>query len=48
MRIVCYFVEPAAYTLDLATNVYNKNNIDHTYLYSYSLAESDSAESGYA
>ena len=40
MRIFCYFVEPAAYTLDLATNVYNKNNIDHTYLYSYSLAES--------
>ena len=40
MRIFCYFIEPAAYTLDLATNVYNKINIDYTYLYSHSLAES--------
>ncbi len=40
MRIFCYFVEPAAYTLDLATNVYEKNNIDYAFLYSYSLAKS--------
>ena len=45
MRIFCYFVEPAAYTLDLVANVYKKNNIDHTYLYSYSLAESLPASS---
>ena len=45
MRVFCYFIEPASYTLDLATKVYNKNNIDHAYLYSYSLAESASTSS---
>ena len=45
MKIFCYFVEPASYTLDLATKVYDRNNIDHIYLYSYSLAESSSISS---
>ena len=45
MKIFCYFVEPASYTLDLATKVYDRNNIDYTYLYSYSLAESSSTSS---
>lgn len=45
MRVFCYFIEPASYALDLATKVYDKNNIDHTYLYSYSLAESSSTSS---
>ena len=40
MKVFCYFVEPAAYTLDLATKVYDKNNIDYAFLYSYSLAAS--------
>ena len=39
MRIFCYFVEPAAYTLDLATNVYEKNNIDYAFIKSVSLAK---------
>ena len=25
MKVFCYFVEPASYTLDLAKNVYDKN-----------------------
>ena len=45
MRVFCYFIEPASYALDLANKVYNKNNIDHAYLYSYSLAESPSTSS---
>ena len=45
MRVFCYFIEPASYALDLSTMVYDKNNIDHTYLYSYSLAESSSTSS---
>ncbi len=40
MRVFCYFVEPASYTLDLGANVYDKSNIDYAYIYSYSLAES--------
>ena len=25
MKVFCFFVEPASYTLDLASNVYDKN-----------------------
>ena len=42
MRVFSYLIEPAAYTLDLAAKVYEKNNIDHTFLYSYSLVKSSS------
>jgi len=45
MKVFCYFIEPASYAVDLVTKVYDKNNIDHTYLYSYSLAESSSTSS---
>ncbi len=41
MRIFCYFVEPASYTLDLAKNVYEKNNIDYCFIKSYSLVKSE-------
>ena len=39
MRIFCYFVEPASYTLDLAANVYDRKNINYAFIKSVSLAE---------
>ncbi|MGY8932520.1 MAG: glycosyltransferase family 4 protein [Flavobacteriales bacterium] len=39
MRIFCYFVEPAAYTLDLVANVYDRKNINYAFIKSVSLAE---------
>ena len=41
MRIFCYFVEPASYTLDLASNIYDKNNIDYCFIKTTSLVQSD-------
>ena len=41
MRVFCYFVEPASYTLDLAKNVYEKNDIDYCFIKSYSLVKSE-------
>lgn len=38
MKTFCYFVEPASYTLDLASNVYEKNNIDYCFIKSSTLA----------
>jgi len=40
MRIFCYFVEPASYTLDLVANVYDRKNINYAFIKSVSLAES--------
>ena len=40
MRVFCYFVEPASYTIDLAKNVYDKNDIDYCFIKSYSLVKS--------
>jgi glycosyltransferase involved in cell wall biosynthesis len=40
MRIFCYFVEPASYTLDLASNVYDKNEIDYCFIKSNTLVVS--------
>ena len=42
MRIFCFFVEPASYTLDLASNVYDKNEIDYCFIKSNTLVVSDS------
>jgi len=39
MRIFCFFVEPASYTLDLAVNVYDRKNINYAFINSVSLAE---------
>ena len=39
MKVFCYFVEPASYTLDLAANVYDKKYINHAFIKSVSLAE---------
>ena len=39
MRIFCYFVEPAAYTLDVAANLYDRKNINYAFIKSVSLAE---------
>ena len=41
MRVFCYFVEPASYTIDLAKNVYDKNDIDYCFIKSYSLVKSE-------
>ena len=41
MRCFCYFVEPASYTLDLAKNIYDKNQIDYCFIYSTTLVKSD-------
>lgn len=40
MRIFCYFVEPAAYALDLGRNVYDKNHIDYCFIKSSTLVSS--------
>ena len=42
MRVFCYFVEPASYTLDLAENIYEKKKIDYCFIKSNTLAESSS------
>ena len=42
MKIFCYFVEPASYTLDLAKNVYDKNKIDYCFIKSNTLVKSNS------
>jgi len=42
MRVFCFFVEPASYTLDLALNVYHKNEIDYCFIKSNTLVVSDS------
>jgi len=39
MRIFCYFVEPASYTLDLVANVHDRKNINYAFIKSVSLAE---------
>ena len=38
MNIFCFFVEPASYTLDLASNVYLKHKINYCFIKSTSLA----------
>ena len=40
MKVFCYFVEPALYTLDLAKNIYVKNNIDYGFINSSTLVKS--------
>ena len=42
MKVFCYFVEPASYTLDLAKNIYDKKGIDYCFINSSSLVESRS------
>ena len=42
MKVFCFFVEPASYTLDLALNVYDKNKIDYCFIKSNTLVASDS------
>jgi len=42
VRVFCYFVEPASYTLDLAANVYDKKKIDYCFIKSNSLVKSSS------
>jgi len=42
MKVFCFFVEPASYTLDLALNVYDKNKIDYCFIKSNTLVVSDS------
>ena len=42
MKVFCFFVEPASYTLDLALNVYDKNKIDYCFIKSNTLVLSDS------
>tara|TARA_B100000767_G_scaffold247024_1_gene247023 strand:- start:832 stop:1887 length:1056 start_codon:yes stop_codon:yes gene_type:complete len=42
MKVFCFFVEPASYTLDLAVNVYDKNEIDYCFIKSNTLVVSDS------
>ncbi len=40
MNVFCYFIEPASYTLDLASNIYDKNKIDYCFIYSNTLVKS--------
>ena len=32
MRVCCYFVEPASYTIDLIVNVHSKQGIEHAFI----------------
>ena len=41
MKVFCYFVEPASYTLDLASNIYDKSKIDYCFIKSNTLVKSD-------
>ena len=41
MKIFCYFIEPASYTIDLIKNVYDDLKIDYCFLKSSSLAKSN-------
>jgi glycosyltransferase involved in cell wall biosynthesis len=43
MRIFCYFVEPASYTLDMARNIHDKNQIDYCFIKSETLVVSNSS-----
>ena len=45
MKVFCYFVEPASYTLDLARNIYLKNKIGYCFINSNTLAKSESNSS---
>tara|TARA_B100001758_G_C18416572_1_gene620398 strand:+ start:3408 stop:4463 length:1056 start_codon:yes stop_codon:yes gene_type:complete len=38
MKVFCYFVEPASYTLDLANNIYDDLNIEYCFINSKTLA----------
>ena len=40
MRCFCYFVEPASYTIDLAKNIHDKNEIDYCFIKSNTLVKS--------
>ena len=40
MRVFCYFVEPAGYTIDLINNIYKKKGIPYCFLYDTSFARS--------
>ena len=42
MRLFCFFVEPASYTIDLASNIFDKNEIDYCFINSNTLAISGS------
>ena len=39
MKVFCYFVEPASYTIDLVKNVHVKHNIDYCFINEKSTAE---------
>ena len=41
MKVFCYFVEPASYTLDLARNIYLTNKINYCFINSNTLAKSE-------
>ena len=40
MKVFCYFVEPASYTLDLIANIHAKRKVSYCFLYKNSLAHS--------
>ena len=40
MRLFCYFVEPASYTLDLAKNIHDQLKIDYCFINSQTLVRS--------
>ena len=41
MKIYCYFVEPASYTVDLIKNIYSKHNINYSFIKSHTFVCSD-------
>ena len=41
MRVFCYFIEPASYTLDLANHVHDNINIDYCFIKSNTLVYTD-------
>jgi len=41
MKVFCFFVEPASYTLDLASNIYDLNRINYCFIKSNTLVVSE-------
>ena len=41
MKVFCYFVEPASYSLDLAKNIYSANGVEYCFMNSHTLVKSN-------
>ena len=47
MKIFCYFVEPASYTVDLSENIHSQNGISFAFIKDESAAKSTKKTDGF-